>query len=318
MSTPGPNICKASTESDEHQVADIPASLGVFRPGVLTTTHDFYYANCVAGTGSGSSYVNGMGFRNAWEDGPNPLLYIYPNDPFRCLGAIWSNQDGALVSIDSDIYKGQTFRYPNGINRFREMYRYYKVIKSEFSIEFTNEIGYRSSSRWAPIRIGYLVVDNDGGDIPLVAGTSNMNDGVARFMMHPRTGLICGGAAMGPPAIRGFDGDGNTEVTSHTFAPQLTTSITFNNDGGATDPLSTAKKIYWTQCGSNVANPGMPTDQRQVRFYAMTAGPGSGNWTDTGNGVVFLPGIRIKARFTVCWRDMLANGEMNVLDTPPV
>lgn len=298
MSEETPNICKGSTEDDKHALATIPIAMPPLIPTACTTTHDFVYLGGILTDWGLDSPVT-------WADvgagsHSQEILALSLNDPFLPIHGMYLTHDNfGFSTTQSQFFSRYTAPYySQGINLYKDLYNYYKVNTSEWSIEFLNYQGYDAENPTVPVVI-HSYHENNDGTIPTLtyptATQANMT-AIASLMMNPRVGTICGGAPLGTSAMSGYSGL-TAETVVFPYAPSLQTNFKWSNKSSvASDPASVNNMNYWTLCSGVPPTP--PTPVQRLHFF-MTPYMGG----VFGNTAVVRPVMKIRARFNITWRD---------------
>lgn len=305
-----PNICKASTEDDKHQLAIAPVSIPKFIPVAMTTTHDWGFTGCYR-----SDYNND--YPMTWDlVGPwshsNQILSINLNNPFTPIHGIWLNwQATQWTTAQPTIYDHMGGKYlPQGINLYKNMFKYYKVSKSEWTIDFLNGQGFDGENATVPVTVHSYHQNNEVtipsfDNLANATGDTAARRAVAALMVNPRVGTICGGTPLGPYVTSGFTGIAG-ETHAYPYAPELRTSFAFTNNASvASDPTAVTNIPYWSAVGTD------PTNVNRMHFFIVphTAAP-------FGNKGYLRPQFKIRARFHIEWRDHAGNDTIfTTLDT---
>lgn len=290
-----PNNCRGSSENDKHELAIAPVSIPKFIPVAQTTTHDFFFAGAFLTDNAVDSPIiwTNVGAASHSQE----ILSINLNNPFSPIHAMWLNNDNwKLSTTDSQIFQRySSAKYlPQGINIYRNLFKYYKVEKSQWIIDFYNVQGYDADNPTVPVTIHSFHQNNETA----VPNLSTVDTGaanpvlVAGLMVHPRVGTICGGTPLGSCVVSGYSGL-TAETVVFPYPPELRTSFTWNNKCSvASDPAVNTNITYWTTSG------GIPANINRMRFFIspyMSA--------TYGNIATVRPMVRIRAKFTITWRD---------------
>lgn len=295
-----PNICKGSSENDKHALSVAPISIPRFIPVAQTTTHDFFYVGSWQTDYTVDSPI-------AWTSvsacsHSQEILSLNMNNPFKPIQAVWINEGGkALSSTPTEIftnYASSSPYIPQGINLYRWNFKYYKVEKVDWIIDFFNTQGYDAENPTVPVTIHSFHQNNESA-LPTLTYASRNTDEVTALMVHPRIGTICGGTPLGTNVVSGYSGL-TAETVVFPYPPELRTSFTWKNGTSvASDPTNTQNVAYWTAIGNDPAN------VNRMRFFIV---PFMG--ATYGNNAKVRPQVRVRAKFTITWRDHAANDSM--------
>lgn len=299
-----PNICKASTENDKHEVALAPITIPKLIPTCLNTTHDFLYSGAFLTDNSVDSPLTWTNV-SAWGKSQE-ILSINLNRPFDPIDAMWLNKNSYGLSTTSaqifEQYNGVRY-FPQGINLYRNQYDYYKVEWSEWTIDFLNYQGFDGENPTVPVTVHTYHENNDTA-IPTLTYNSNNGDdrkAMIALLANPRVGTICGGTPLGTCSVAGYSGLAS-ETIVYPYAPELRTSFKWvNKCSAASDPTSVNNVRYWTA----VSTTGGPGPVNKLHFFIM---PHLG--ANFGNTSVIRPMFKIRARFNITWRDHAANSSI--------
>lgn len=299
-----PNICKGSSENDKHALAIAPVPVPRMIATALTSTHDFVFMG-------GLLTDNGVDSPLSWTSvgaGSHiqEILTVNLNNPFLPIHNMWLNRDslGLSGNMANVFSRYAAPYYPQGVNLYRSQFQYYKVEKSEWVIDFLNYQGFDGENPTVPVTI-HSYHQNNEANIPTLSSpsgggassTTTMAD-VATFLMNPRAGTICGGQPLGTCSVAGYSGLAS-ETVVFPYAPELRTSFTYSsNNSVASDPGAVTNIQYWT----TLTGPGTPANINRMHFAII---PHMG--ANFGNAAHLRPIIKIRARFTIAWRDHAAN-----------
>lgn len=316
------NICKASTENDKHEISVIPPQLPTLIPSALRTSHNFYFTGTYPINDTYDAYYQVTSGR-VNDRIMFCILSVNLNNPFRPIhGAFvpastnntytgWQTNLAAIFSRFTSPYTAQ------GLNLYKDLFKYYKVESSEWYIEFWDEAGLDGETVTAPYSIHTFHQNNEPDNIiplpmRLSSGNISSESATAANMMNPRIGTICGGELLGPPGTVGYTGLTN-ETVQWNFAPMLKTAFKYNSTSSvASDPANTSNVQMWTPTTSGGLTP--PIINR-MWFFGK---PAINHLFGAAGDVKFRPRVRVRAKFHICWRDHAANDAMftNTTDYP--
>lgn len=316
------NYNYASTESDKHEMENPTMIIPRGLPPTMTSTHPFYWSgslpwnNAFGGEGTDT-------YRNAWDTESHNILELNLNNPYIPISAAWISQGGgtgtAEYTSSQPVIFNQTGRYSaQGLGLLNSQYSYFKCVESEWEIEFYNFVGYEDTTAMIPVRI-YSYHQNGTNDITatqLSADTQTNRRAVVALQTNPRVNPVCGGAPLGTIGAAVNQTGVLTENIQDAYAPMLSTRFKWNaNKSQASDPAAADNIVYWTSVPTSAALPAAPTvaNIQKLRFFAINAG--ATNFTDATGGVRW--GFRIKANFTVQWRDVKTDN-LNITDVQAV
>lgn len=318
------NICKASTEDDKHQLASIPLSLPPLVPSCLTTRHRFSYSNPVIG----DTNTQPAGFVRRNVNGPNvpgviacKILRLGLNDCFRPIHGVYRTYASTAVPTDvygytespsgvftNDFPAGSQYNipryYPQGINQYARMFKYYKVKSSTWHVTIRNIASFDNVIPTAGVRICTYLQNNElVGELPYPFGTAvgYNGDGTRALYSNPRVGWLGGGAILGQYGLKAVTGIADTAV-SVSGESEISTSFKFvNSQSVSSDPANTQNVQYWTLTGAGAApvTPQSPINTQDLYFAAVFATPSSVD----SNLIKATLQIEVTCDFEIDWRD---------------
>lgn len=302
------SILAASTENDKHALQSVPRSLGLLIPNCVSSSHDFFFGGAYQMNHALDASVDF--FNNAYAESYR-FLSIDLNDLFNPIHGFYilSAATGDPVGYQTSstaIFKQYAESSPNdgayipqGTNDYRKRYKYYKIDKAEWHITIRNLAALDSEKCIAPVTI-HTYNQNNFNVVPSLTNigpTAANKQNVAALMVNPKVGTICGGEILGHTGIAGYSGIA-TATTPFPYAPELSTSFTYNNSSSvASDPNVDTNIKYWTATTTGSPNP--PANINRLHFFAVPAT--YGGFTD--NKIHFRPQVTLRARFHVTWRD---------------
>lgn len=305
------NICKASTESDKHQLAEIPRNLGTLIPSCLRTEHDFVFSGAFSTNGGIQDAT--IRFPNRMDGASFEFLRLNLNNPFVPISGyfIWSsNNSPSVVGFSSN--KDEIFRSygtvfgAKGLEIYRPLFKYWKVEASEWVLDFMNITALNDEEPAIPVRLYSYHEDNDTTVLGLTYnGPSEDGNGISAgdrcrivsLLTHPRVKPLCGGTPLGIMGISGGSSGILSAPVSLPYPPELRTAFRWTNEV-ASDPNEDKNVKFWTPTAITGSYPEAQT-VNQLRVFAVPHG-GTEFGSDHG---YFRPVVRVRARFTVSWRD---------------
>lgn len=308
------NICKASTENDKHEISVVPPQLPTLIPSALRTSHNFFFSGAYNINNTNDAYYTVASGNIAIDRVTFNILSVNLNNPFTPIhGAFvssslnagdvgWQTNQGSIYTQYSNPYTAQ------GLDLYRNLFKYYKVETSEWYIEFWDDAGLDGETATSPYTIHTFHQNNEPDNtmpspMSSATGFSIGQTNVAALMMNPRIGTICGGELLGTPGTVGYTGLAN-ETVQWNFAPMLKTAFKFNSTSSvASDPTNTANVQMWTPTTSGGLTP--PIINR-MWFFGKPAIERHFGAADTK----YRPRFRVRAKFHICWRDHTANDTM--------
>lgn len=301
----------AAGMADEHAIQQVPKPLPIFRGNVCTTEHTFYWTNRIPLQTNTSASTTDYWTTHGMEDRHISFLDVTHNYlPFIERAPIYipDTFDIHTSNVLSRIYSGNgntdpgnlaSVYWPNGVDPFMAMYKYFKIESRQTEIEIMNVAGVNLSTLPMHVRIGSYTI-NKIGNMPSMAEPVN-GPSMAAIRMDPMYHPTCGDAILGTPCQLDTTAGSTTGITSsHALAPVFRTTMNYDASTmqAADDPTMETKLIEWIPTTNPLSLPGNPV---RTVFWFTPAFP------STNQKELFLPAIRIKCKVRISWRDLYDN-----------